>query len=371
MSARDVGGASGIAEMAHAIKRDARFESRIVADEPAASVLAKKGVSFERVLFGAAKNLQDAQQMLSGVRDILEKWPCDAVLASLSGPNAGLDEALLRVAPPRPTFALQDYWGDVNIQLESPANTYFVVDAVAAELTRNRCATRAIAVGSVKHSRTGQTDTVRLRARFRNRICPGGDRPIAIFFGQPLWQVAGYRETIARFSAALKRAAPAAICLYRPHPAEDESAIKTGMGELNRIQLLRDGSTEEALCGADLVVSVFSSCGMDQIMLARGAAEPLGVPVYLRFEPEVFRWTAERTGIDYVPAASAGYALEVTDEADLERTISEALAPGCKENLWRKACREIPEPAAAPLRVLDTIAGALAANAAKGISVGS
>ena len=47
------------------------------------------------------------------------------VSVRLSGPGAGLDEAILARADTPHSYALQDYWGEVSLILGRPAGTYF------------------------------------------------------------------------------------------------------------------------------------------------------------------------------------------------------------------------------------------------------
>lgn len=360
VSARDYGAAVGIRELARVAIADKRFRMHIVADEPAASYLAAHDVSFEQVCLGSVRDMSAADTLLKSAQELLASWPCDALLASLSGPGAGIDEALLKVASTLPTFALQDYWGDVNQVLGQPAGTYLVVDSCAAKITQARSESRAVVVGSVKHCRMDQYNVMMLRKRFRDKLNIKGNQSVAVVFGQPLWDVGGYRETLAEFAEALHKSAPETLCLYRSHPAEQRELLR--LWKDTRDVNWSDppgGPLEEALCGADLVVSVFSSCGLDQLMLSRNSSRPLGTVIYLLHEPRIRQFVGEYTGLDYIPAAAAGCALEARAGTDLKHLISEALEQNCRTALWQKTREKIPNPTDAPMRVLDAVAAGI------------
>lgn len=260
LSAHDFGGGLGIGRIAEAAASDHRFKIDLVADGPAAELFRKRGLAVTTVDAGRAENKASASQLIALARDVLAKLNPDVVLVALSGPEAGLDEALLAaVTPPVPTFALQDYWGDVNMTLGCAAATYFVVDSFAAELTRARCGSEAVVVGSVKHADYGQRNAFRERQAARARLGIEPERSLVGFFGQPLWSVAGYAETIASFAAAIARQAPQAIAVYRPHPTEkqaDLQRIHELSGAARNWRIDGCGDVEHMLSAADLAASV-------------------------------------------------------------------------------------------------------------------
>src|SRR5205814_87240 len=111
----------------------------------------------------------------------------DAIMVGLSGPDKGQDEALVAQAGTLPTYAVQDFWGDVNPGFGVLPGTYFVLDEVAAQLTRRRVSTsRIVVTGSARHAAMARYDPASLRERFRSPIRPAPTDSIAVFFGQPL-----------------------------------------------------------------------------------------------------------------------------------------------------------------------------------------
>lgn len=352
LSARDPGAAHHVVAIARAGLSDDRFELDIVATGAAEVVLRGTGLAFHALPLA----LDEAALRAQATTHLADHAP-DAVLVGGSGPGPGIDEALLASAAV-PTYAFQDYWGDVNLALGPPAGTYFVLDGYAAELTRRRVGARVRVVGSPKHASYAGLDLRALRARGRAAVAP--DHVLIGVFGQSLWPRAGYRRTCEALATALVDLGEGrAQLVYWPHPKEspeDAAAVREVLGAAGlELGAPPWRSTEEGLCACDLVVTGYSTCGYDQMHLNRLSPAPLGVVVYAAFDPEI-RSLASAAGGSPTPPVEGGLGLVVEVEADLATTLQTALTEPARRSAWRAARSRLIAPEGAASRILGTIA---------------
>lgn len=340
---------------------DPRFQVKLVAAPPACDLFARAGVAFERADVPAAPHAStpEARELLRAAGGIIAKHDPQALLVGLSGPDVGIDEALLACAKDAPTFALQDYWGDVNRTLGRLADLYFVVDEEAARLTRALHGAEALAVGAPKYAAYAEFDALAARACGRASLGVDPDVPVLGFFGQNLWRFAGYERTLRGFAAAARTMAPQALALYRPHPKEDVRAADGALAMLREHGLRacaeRELSAEEAICACDVAVSVYSTACYDAAHLNRVSPSPLAAPLYLTFAPDLRDLIASHTGIAHLPAVVQGVCGEVSEAAELEPAIARALSGPCRSGFWRAARERLSAPDGAVDRILETV----------------
>ena len=91
----------------------------------------------------------DPDELLATAAAIVRERKPDVILASASSFGSGIDEALLASRDTK-TFCIQDFWGDVNLSLGVPADTYLVMDDDAARISRERWGVRTVVVGAPK-----------------------------------------------------------------------------------------------------------------------------------------------------------------------------------------------------------------------------
>ena len=363
MSARDPGAAHHIVAIARGGLADDRFAIDLVATGAAEAVLRSAGLTFR-----AMPPASDDAALREQATTLLADHGPDAVVVGGAGPGPGIDEALLAVAA-TPTYAFQDYWGDVNLTLGRPAGTYFVLDEYAAGLTRQRVDARIRVVGSPKHAAYAGLDPIALRAGGR---AAAGVRPgwfLAGIFGQALWPRAGYRRTCAALARALATMGGRARVVYRPHPKESPEDAVAALGVFRAAGLDLAvppwRSTEQGLCACDLVITSYSTCGYDQMHLNRLAPVPLGVVVYVPFDPEI-RSLASAAGGAPTPPLGGGLGVLVEAEAALAPALQAALTEPARGTAWRAARTRLAAPECAPAIILGTIAEDLLGSTARG-----
>lgn len=353
MSARDAGAAHQIAALARHFGARGDFLPRLAAMGPAVEVFRRYGLEATEVALQPARSRKgaEAEALLAAADSLLDASAADAVLTGLSGPDIGLDEALIARAGTRPSYALQDYWGDVNRGFGRTAGTFFVGDEYAARLTRRRAPCRIVVTGSPRHAGVAAEDLA-------------GKSGGVLFCGQPLWHLPGYAGTLTVLAGVVRELGlPLG---YRPHPAEDIAQRRRAQGILSQpgIDAVSGAAIglSEALSAATVVASCYSSCGLDLAYLNRVSPRPLGGVVCLMFEPDIRHYYREYSGLARLPLAELGLALEV-DSAD---SLAGALARAAGKD-WRRHCRAIvgealPAPEDAAERIAAVIRDDLASQ---------
>lgn len=359
LSARDAAAAAGIAEVSACLHGVEEVEASIVAAEPAAGILFARGLAPRVVPTPAVRSSRDpdAPGVLAEAERIICDLDPDVLLVGLSGPDLGIDEALLARAGTARTFALQDFWGDVNAGFGVLPERFLVVDDEAARLTEARSGRPCTVVGSVRHAGYGLLDPPALRRAGRAALGVTGDDTVVVFMGQPL-EGEGYRATAEWVARAAEATAGEAVVVYRPHPRELPGHRARVTEALNtascRLTIDPDLSIEVTLASCDVLCSCYSATGFDLAQLNRVAEVPMGVALYLMVHPDIranFRNVSE---LDSVPLVKSGLALETRDPADLS-ALSQACDAVVRRNTWMNVRRDLPDPTLAAQAVVGEL----------------
>ena len=305
VSARDPGAAVHLLPVIRDLGADPGFDLEVLAAPPGDRIFAAAGLDFERVPDrGPALNRH--------LMRTLDRFRPNAVLTGLSGPDAGLDEALLAVAAGRvPTFAYQDFWGDANLAGGTPADCYLVRDAYAARVTGQRHELPTVVVGAADAAASG-----RYRPGRRHRP---PERHRVGWCGQPLWEVPGYTATFQTFARHFRDA----TLLIKPHPKEDRPGLAyRRLAPGRRIRIWR-GSPEGLFAQCELVASAFSNCALEQARYNAPAARRPAIPVQLLFDPRLRAVYRQWTGLDRLPLVEQGLAVGVARRSMLGPALSE------------------------------------------------
>jgi hypothetical protein len=366
LSARDPGAADHLRVIAQRAVDGWDADVTLVAAPPALGLWQAAGWPVEP--FGADAVVRPSPSavtpLLREASRILERVRPDAILVGLSHFNeAGVDEAFLACSGGLPTFAMQDFWGDVNWCLGAPARLYFVIDAEAARLTWERHRLRSEVVGSPKHMTYARLDALALRRVTRRRHGLDASKTVVGYFGQPLHELAGYRTTMTAFARAAARAFPNAVLLYRPHPRETPEMIAASRQHLADAELPlvlgEGGGAETWLAACDVVCSCYSTCCYDSLFLSRYASRPMAAVVYLLFDPEVQQHAQKVNGFATLPPVRQGLARCVEHPDDLESVLAEAASAEARWLTWRRARGFLPDVLGSADRILRRIRASL------------
>jgi hypothetical protein len=367
MSARDPAGALVIKEVAKKALKSPNFEIYLVASEPAFSIFKNAHLPvhlFEANTNSTSKTLQE-KCLLKKAEDLVSKVNPHSILAGHSGPDAGIDEALIACSGSRNTYVVQDYWGCVNLTLGKSASTYFVIDEDAAQFTKESTSSETVIVGSVKHALYGEMDIFSMRKEARDAIGIGSDKKMICFFGQSLEERAGYETTILNFASSVNRLYSNDVLVYRPHPKESRVQREkvTEILSKSSARFFLDDSllVESTLAACDIAVSCCSLIGYDLLMLNRFSKTPIGVPVYLMFEPRVTSMSSSDTTcrFDDVPFNKKGITLLVRNVEDMDKVMLSAGSKKTHQEIWAKAGKFLPNPSGAEETILTKISSDL------------
>lgn len=343
-SARDPGAAGHIQALVRYFCADGRFEVILTASGVALEMLAREGLApMPFALPDGADSIQPGQNpglLLAEAQKLLDRVRPDAVFTSLSSFGVGIDEALLATAAV-PTFALQDFWGDVNLGLGTPADLYLVMDDFAAELTRKRWGVKALAVGAPKYTLYENLDIVAMRRETRGRLgAPPGHRVIGWFGQSP--DIPGHEEVLEDFLQALTHVPGKPTLVLKEHPksrqVENQHLARAEALGLTVVEAAA-GTAEDWLTACDLVVTVFSACGLDHAFLSAYSPRPLGCVLYLVTNEPVRRCMAEWCGIDRFPIVDQGIGAVVKNPAEISPVIRRLLTPEAVKDYYEKSKR--------------------------------
>jgi hypothetical protein len=361
VSARDPGAAFHLCEVVRYARDVGGIEVTLVAATPALIIFERAGFDVRHSIANSTADPMGGagRALIAEAERLLIDLKPDALLVGLSGPDCGIDEALIACANGIPTYALQDFWGDVNPGFGKTPGTYFVLDEEAAALTRARVNAKIIVTGSARHNATVRLDHAQLRSRTRALWGVPEAEPVLAYFGQPLWHLTGYGTTLAKTAAAFSRIRPGANIRYRPHPKEGapERARALDFLAASGVAVAADtsSSAEGSLCASDLCCTCFSSCGLDHVYLNRSASAPLGGMLFLLFEPDVQRYYLEFSRLDDLPLSRMGLTRTVRQHEALDDAVREALNDQWRTHVWQRARATVGEPSDASARIVETV----------------
>lgn len=321
LSCRDPGAAGHMAVLAPRLGQ--RFDVTLLAQPPANRLLTASGIEHHAFIPQG-----EGARLLDAARARLDAIRPQAILTGVSGPGVGLDEALLAVGRNRVAcLTLQDWWADLNMGMKAPPDVLLVRDQLAARLTIERFPHLNLcwhAVGLPKYAVLDGVDVVGLRRRARADLGLAEKRPVVGFFGQPLLDDDGYRQTLVALGrGAGKR--PFTLIL-RPHPKEDAQAS----ARLIAPDGIDDGADPWPLLAAcDLVTSGFSTSIQDAVALWARAREPMGAALYI-LPPALGRTYRRLSGLSGLFLAEAGIVGLCGDLDELPAMIGAGLEPAAR-----------------------------------------
>lgn len=333
------------------------FEIKVLAQAPASEILMSVYPQLDEFLPQSSFELKQQK-----VKEVIDAFRPDAVLCGISGPDIGVDEATLKVAQDQgiESYALQSFWGDINQLSGAVPKHAFVLDDEAVRLTEQRYPQiRSIAIGSIKHADFKGYEVLKLRDQKRTGLLKN-DEILIGFYGQPILEVEGYFTTLEAMVRQLKKWSRPFRLMYRPHPKESQELFdKTWQlfSDAFSERLLLDQSADivESLCMSDLVVSVFSTCGFDNLYLNEMSAQAFNSSVYLWFDSNMIEWWQTYSGLTEMPLISEGLLLSADTEDEILTVFDDGLKSEVQKKLWIKAKQHLPDPSLAVKTIIDTL----------------
>lgn len=344
-----MGAAKNLAEVAVVARNREDIAVSVVAADPAWTFMDRQGIEAKKIQ-GARyldPNSSSGKFLQAEARQVIECNDPDVIVVGSSGPDAGIDEAIMMSAGDIPVLVFQDFWGDVNPVVATRPDRYLVIDRRAADLTHRRTGVVAEVVGSPAHrSLTGPRLSTR-REQIRNLWQIGPDRPCVVILGQSLHHVEGYWRQWTAFVDSVQRIAPDAAIFYRAHPREsgwerNVATIEAASGV--QINVANELETVDCLAASDIAVSAFSMTGLDLAYANRLVPRGLSVPLFLLFESSIKEYFWQYTSMRGMPIAEEGMAIEITNVDELDLLVVDALRPSTRAQMHYAAVERLPSP---------------------------
>lgn len=376
LTARDVGGAGHIVRLADGL-RAAGAAVELVGQGAAAQYFALRQTQFTEASNWLEQPL--AEVSAGGLEPHLIAKTCTnikeqrfkAVICGVSAFHSdGIDELTMLAARQEgiPSFAMQDFWGDVKQVNGVSCDHYFVIDSIASKLTRKRIKSYVKIIGSPKHSYFSRINLSELRAKSRRHLQLDADDFVVGYFGQDLLKMNGYAQVIKDVAAAAK--ALGATLFYRPHPREDKAAVAATISLFKTASvqpiLVDVGPIEQPLAMSDAVISCFSTVGLDAIHLTRSASFLGPMVIYADYPPDIARYWRHHGKIDSLPLVETGVALQAKNGCELTQALARAACTDERTAFAVNVKKQFSDPSMAVGTAVQYMAEVLGLNAATG-----
>ena len=332
---RDPASAASLAPILSRLQSIKGIKLRVLAQDPAFRILLKN----KRLKEVDIIQVEDThfQNIINVAHSALESFNPSAVFCGVSGPDAGIDEALLKVAKTASIrrFTFQDYWGYLNPESIDYNDVIMVIDDHAKSLTASQTGSQIEVVGCPKYDGYARLDMSKLKKSFLKKNKITGTSYVLGFAGQPLAGLEGYLKTIQSLSSAVSNLDMDIQCVYRPHPKEDLDTQKKILNTFNKfscaIQLQNNNDPiEELFAGADLLASLFSTAGYDAQMLNKCSTSPVASTLYLMFENDISDFFCNKNMIAQIPFSEPPCAVTIRNAKNITSTLEHCLSPETK-----------------------------------------
>ena len=139
ISSQDIGASKTLAEFLKYLDKKKKFKFFIVCSKVSQEVY--KEVNYKDIIVYSTRANQKQndlkKKILHKAENLLNSIDPDILLVGLSGPDVGIDEALIYKSQSIiPSFAYQDFWGDMNYGFGRYPGTVFVLDNFAYRITK-------------------------------------------------------------------------------------------------------------------------------------------------------------------------------------------------------------------------------------------
>jgi hypothetical protein len=336
LSARDPGAAHQISIIGKMLASDKRYNIFAITSDATLEIFKNNGLPVKcvNILSTAKRSGTEVDILMQEATSIINDFSPDAILVGLSGPDSGIDEALVKCAGSCPTYAFQDYWGDVNYGFGSLPGTYLVIDEEAKRLTLKKVNARVFVVG-----RPYKFDFVDNENDGTSAI--NSENNVLMFAGQPLWHLDGYGRTLIKFATAISESQTFNSFIYRPHPKEADYEYNKIL-ELCRnlnidVSIDKNGLLDRAILASGAIVSCYSSCGYDVCYANINSNKPLAGVVYLMFDDQIISYYEKHTHLTELPHSQSGVFMTVENSLEIAKTIEIASETQWREKAWSNA----------------------------------
>mgnify|MGYP003981317195 CR=1 FL=1 len=365
VTARDPASANDIAQLLPHLFNHERFVVRIIAQEPAYSILLSRNADSDTFVLDFIDSIENTshEYIENVLKEVFLIFQPDSLLTGISGPDYGVDEISLGICFTHngvKSFSIQSYWGDLNISCGVYADTIFVLDEFASKVTAQRNADcKTVVTGPLQSNHYDNIDIKTERAAFRTEYGVEVDTPIIALFGQPLFECEWYRTTLDLFIKSVSKSIPHVRIIYKPHPKETSESIDWVSKKLNEsgieYSVKGDINTLILLTGTDVAVSLFSTIGYDLQNLLSRSNIAFSVPMYLFFNENCVKWFEEYCKFQKIPMTENGMSIVVESAGELESKLQTAITVEAKRKCHKSVLSHFPCSTDATSVVIETL----------------
>jgi hypothetical protein len=167
-----------------------------------------------------------------------------------------------------------------------------------------------------------------MRRETRELLGAKADDQVIGWFGQSP-DIPGHEEVFQDFLQALTLVPDKPKLVLKEHPksrhVRHQHVEKAAAMGLTVVDATEARTAEDWLAACDLVVTVFSLCGLDHAFLSAYSPRPLGCVLYLATNEPVRRFIAELAGINKFPIIDQGIGGMVENPAEIATVIRRLL----------------------------------------------
>ena len=337
LTATDVGSArQNLSFAENCLSKNFDVIFKILVIGPARDIFRNSLMSAVDFDFKSYNNYKLAKQNLE---KIVEDFQPDFVLVGLSFLGDSIDELVREIAKEKllPCGVIQDYWGYLGgFDLDSLPDVFFVLDKEASRLTEYKTGGQAncIITGSPKHEVykekiSGWMEEQPLKSPYRKNI---------VFIGQPS-EIVGIFENFKIFLNTANQLKGSIKIYFKPHPSDMgylpqyEEVLKV---QRQPYEIIGNNIGIEAiLCQADIIITCFSTSGIDHNYLQFYANKPLGELVYLTVGNELLNYIEQAVGMAEIPGTKSGMGTLCKSKEELQITLQKSLL-GCSSEYSKK-----------------------------------
>jgi len=332
ITVRDPASANDINELLKNLLKDKRFIVKVLAQSPALKILKKEFIQ------NKLENMQilefkENEHTRSSIEEIFDNFQPDILLTGISGPDSyGVDELALNISSNYKnikTFSIQSYWGDLNKSCGVLADTIFVLDNFAKEITLQRDSSLNVVVtGCLRSDFYTNIDIDKERDLFKSNFPSNKNKVVIGLFGQPLFDYYWYQETIEIFVKCLKSINYDIYLFYKPHPKETEVSIEWVSKIISKNikgSVSKEIDTYSLLAGSDLAVSLFSTVGFDLQNILFRSRSAFSIPMYLFFHKDCREWYKKYCRLSKIPLSGNNMSILVDKKSKLKSLLLDGI----------------------------------------------
>tara|TARA_X000000950_G_C13885016_1_gene648481 strand:+ start:195 stop:1292 length:1098 start_codon:yes stop_codon:yes gene_type:complete len=293
------------------------------------------------------RNTKNKKILLDLSKYYIEKYKPNLIISNSSGPDYGLDEAIINIGNKKNimTFCIQSYWGDINKIFNSEPDIYFVIDKFAKKITKMKTNKKINVIGSIRHENYSLLKLKKNSIIFKRKYNLNSNNKIFTFFGQPTEFIEDYLESIQIFYNYINSNIKGVVLLYKIHPKENiyqiNQVIKYFINNKINYKIIKHEEIEKIFIHSLCSISIFSSTGYDCYQLKKYSSYFGALPIYLFFNKKLRNDFIKFTGLKTIPLSSINEALVVNSSSDFKKISNLKKINSLREKSWKSARKNV------------------------------